>query len=173
MLLPYTNPTPKLSPHRRLCISTFPQKTRSVWFISVLKSGDMGQCPHKSPSPCNTYVIPVSLYKFMSSFVTKTRAHTHTYKHTSLAHSRAGQNTIFLASKLRYKSTSNIQSFGGRGLNIFFSLIKAGISVRLSVCLHFYYVENRSSNRLHAWQVCCCDAVSHFGCNMDTWHVHN
>ncbi len=27
VLLPYTNPTPKLSPHRRLCISTFPQKT--------------------------------------------------------------------------------------------------------------------------------------------------
>ncbi len=27
VLLPYTYPTPKLSPHRRLCISTFPQKT--------------------------------------------------------------------------------------------------------------------------------------------------
>ncbi len=29
--------------------------------------------------------------------------------------------------------------------------------MRLSaVCLHFYYVDNRSSNRLHAWRVCCC-----------------
>ncbi len=55
-----------------------PQKTHSVWFISVLKSGDMGQCPEKSPSPCNTCVISVSLYKSMSWFVTKTRAHTHT-----------------------------------------------------------------------------------------------
>ncbi len=27
VLLPYTYPTPKLSPHRRLCISTFPKKT--------------------------------------------------------------------------------------------------------------------------------------------------
>ncbi len=27
VLLPYTYPIPKLSPHRRLCISTFPQKT--------------------------------------------------------------------------------------------------------------------------------------------------
>ncbi len=27
VLLPYTNPIPKLSPHRRLCISTFPKKT--------------------------------------------------------------------------------------------------------------------------------------------------
>ncbi len=42
----------------------------------------MGQCPHKSPSPCNTYVIPMSLYKFMSSFVTKKRTHTRTQTHT-------------------------------------------------------------------------------------------
>ncbi len=56
-----------------------PKKPHSVWFISVLKSGDMGQCPEKSPSPCNTCVIPVSLYKSMSWFVTKTRAHTHTH----------------------------------------------------------------------------------------------
>ncbi len=27
VLLPYTYPIPKLSPHRRLCISTFPKKT--------------------------------------------------------------------------------------------------------------------------------------------------
>ncbi len=76
--------------------------------------------------------------------------------------------------ELRYKSASNIRSFGGRGLNIFFSLIKAGISVRLSVCLHFYYVKNRSSNRLHAWQVCCCDAVSHFGAigTRDTFRIN-
>ncbi len=43
---------------------------------------DMGQCPHKSPCPCNTYVIPMSLYKFMSSFVTKRHTHTHTHTHT-------------------------------------------------------------------------------------------
>ncbi len=68
-----------------------PKKPHSVWFISVLKSGDMGQCPEKSPSPCNTCVIPVSLYKSMSWFVTKTRTHarkhackhhTHTHTHT-------------------------------------------------------------------------------------------
>ncbi len=87
---------------------------------------------------------------------------------------RAGPNTIFWAAKLRYKSTSNIRSFGGRGLNIFFSLIKAGISVRLSVWLHLYYVKNRSSNRLHPWQVCCCDAVSHFGAiwTRDTFRIN-
>ncbi len=65
-----------------------PKKPHSVWFISVLKSGDMGQCPEKSPSPCNTCVIPVSLYKSMSWFVTKTRTHTHTHTHThTLTHS--------------------------------------------------------------------------------------
>ncbi len=66
-----------------------PKKPHSVWFISVLKSGDMGQCPEKSPSPCNTCVIPVSLYKSMSWFVTKMRTHTHTHTHThARAHSR-------------------------------------------------------------------------------------
>ncbi len=55
------------------------KKTHSAWFISVLKSGDMGQCPHKSPSRCNSYVIPVSLYKSMSSFITKICTHTHTH----------------------------------------------------------------------------------------------
>ncbi len=82
-------PTPKLSPHRRHFYPS-QKKTHSVWFISVLKSGDTGKCPHKSPSPCNTGVIPMSLYKFMSSFVTKTHARTHTHTHT---HARTHAHT--------------------------------------------------------------------------------
>ncbi len=72
-----------------------PKKPHSVWFISVLKSGDMGQCPEKSPSPCNTCVIPVSLYKSMSWFVTKTRTHTpHTHTHThTCTHTRTHTHT--------------------------------------------------------------------------------
>ncbi len=31
VLLPYTYPTPKLSPHRRRCISTFPPKKRTLY----------------------------------------------------------------------------------------------------------------------------------------------
>ncbi len=31
VLLPYTYPTPKLSPHRRLCISTFPPKKLTLY----------------------------------------------------------------------------------------------------------------------------------------------
>ncbi len=67
VLLPYTYPTPKLSPHRRRCISTFPQKNTHCMIYKHFKLWGHWKCPHKSPSPCNTYVIPMSLYKFVSS----------------------------------------------------------------------------------------------------------
>ncbi len=70
-------PTPKLSPHRRRCISTFPQKTHFVWFISVFKSGDMRQCPHKSPSPCNT-----CHHSNLCPRLSQKRTHTHTLLYT-------------------------------------------------------------------------------------------
>jgi len=67
VLLPYTYPTPKLSLHRRRCISTFPPKNAHCMIYKHLKLWGHWKCPHKSPSPCNTYVIPMSLYKFVSS----------------------------------------------------------------------------------------------------------
>ncbi len=67
VLLPYTYPTPKLSPHRRRCISTFPPKNSLCMIYKCFKLWGHWKCPHKSPSPCNTYVIPMSLYKFVSS----------------------------------------------------------------------------------------------------------
>ncbi len=67
VLLPYTYPTPKLSPHRRRCISTFPPKNAHCMIYQHFKLWGHWKCPHKSPSPCNTYVIPMSLYKFVSS----------------------------------------------------------------------------------------------------------
>ncbi len=67
VLLPYTYPTPKLSPHRRRCISTFPPKNSLCMIYKHFKLWGHWKCPHKSPSPCNTYVIPMSLYKFVSS----------------------------------------------------------------------------------------------------------
>ncbi len=42
----------------------------------------LGKFPHQSPSLCNTYVIPMSLYEVMSSDVTKMHKHTHTHTHT-------------------------------------------------------------------------------------------
>ncbi len=67
VLLPYTYPTPKLSPHRRRCISISPQKNSLCMIYKRFKLWGHWKCPHKSPSPCNTYVIPMSLYKFVSS----------------------------------------------------------------------------------------------------------
>ncbi len=67
VLLPYTYPTPKLSPHRRRCISIFPQKNSLCMIYKRFKLWRHWKCPHKSPSPCNTCVIPMSLYKFVSS----------------------------------------------------------------------------------------------------------
>ncbi len=67
VLLPYTYPTPKLSPHRRRCIYIFPQKNSLCMIYKRFKLWGHWKCPHKSPSPCNTCVIPMSLYKFVSS----------------------------------------------------------------------------------------------------------
>ncbi len=52
--LPYTYPTPKLSPYRRRCISTFPQKNSLCMIYKRFKLWGHWKCPHKSPSPCNT-----------------------------------------------------------------------------------------------------------------------
>ncbi len=67
VLLPYTYPTPKLSPHRRRCISTFPPKNSLCMIYKRFELWGHWKCPHKSPSPCNTYVIHMSLYTFVST----------------------------------------------------------------------------------------------------------
>ncbi len=48
-------------------ISTFPQKNLLCVIYKHFELWGHWKCPHKSPSPCNTYVIPMSLYKFVSS----------------------------------------------------------------------------------------------------------
>ncbi len=86
VLLPYTYPTPKLSPHRRLCISTFPKKPHSVWFISVLKSGGTWVNVLKSHLHL---VIPVSYlchYTNLCPDLSQKRAQTHTHTHTHTTH---------------------------------------------------------------------------------------
>ncbi len=97
VLLPYTYPTPKLSPHRRRCISIFPQKTLSVWFISILNYGDTENvlinhlllvipmsypwhytnlCPHKPHKHAHTHTHA------RTHTHTRTDRHTHTHTHT-------------------------------------------------------------------------------------------
>ncbi len=81
VLLPYTYPTPKLSPHRRLCISIFPQKNSLCMIYKRFKLWGHWKCPHKSPSPCNTYVIPCH-YTNLCPHKPHKHAHTHTHTHT-------------------------------------------------------------------------------------------
>ncbi len=52
VLLPYTYPTPKLSSHRRRCISTFPPKNAHCMIYKHFKLWGHWKRPHKSPSPC-------------------------------------------------------------------------------------------------------------------------
>ncbi len=83
VLLPYTYPTPKLSPHRRRCISIFPQKN-SVWFISVLNYGDTENVLINHL----LLVIPMSYpchYTNLCPHKPHKHAHTHTHTHTQAA----------------------------------------------------------------------------------------
>ncbi len=93
VLLPYTYPTPKLSPHRRRCISIFPQKNSlcmiykrfELWghWMSYPMSYPChytNLCPHKphkhAPPPhTHTHTLSLSL----SPSHTHTRAYTHTH----------------------------------------------------------------------------------------------
>ncbi len=83
VLLTYTYPTPKLSPHRRRCIYIFPQKNSLCMIYKRFKLWGHRKCPHKSPSPCNTYVIPMSLYTCVSSCHRNTHTHTFSDIHRS------------------------------------------------------------------------------------------
>ncbi len=83
VLLPYTYPTPKLSPHRRRCIYTPPpKKTHSVWFISILNYGDTENVLINHL----LLVIPMSYpchYTNLCPHKPHKHAHTHTHTHTS------------------------------------------------------------------------------------------
>ncbi len=78
LLLPYTYPTPKLSPHRRRCISIFPQKNSLCMIYKRFKLWGHWKCPHKSPSPCNTYVI-IQICVLINHINMHTHTHTHTH----------------------------------------------------------------------------------------------
>ncbi len=84
VLLPYTYPTPKLSPHRRhrSAFLFSPQKTHSVWFISVLNYGDTENVLINHL----LLVIPMSYpchYTNLCPNKPHKHAHTHTHTHTN------------------------------------------------------------------------------------------
>ncbi len=81
VLLPYTYPTPKLSPHRRLCISTFPPKNAHCMIISILNYGDTENVLINHL----LLVIPMSYpchYTNLCPHKPHKHAHTHTHTHT-------------------------------------------------------------------------------------------
>ncbi len=82
VLLPYTYPTPKLSPHRRLCASLdFSKKHHLVCFLSLFEYGDIGSVLIKHLQIVNTSVIPM-LFIQICVLITHINPHTHTYIYT-------------------------------------------------------------------------------------------
>ncbi len=77
VLLPYTYPTPKLTPHRRRCISIFPQKNSLCMIYKRFKLWGHWKCPHKSPSPCNTCHTHVIIQ--ICVLINHINMHTHTH----------------------------------------------------------------------------------------------
>ncbi len=95
VLLPYTYPTPKPSPHRRRCISTFPQKNSLCMIYKRLNYGDTENVLINHL----LLVIPMSYpcyYTNLCPHKPHKHAHTHTHKHTlslSLSHTHTHTHT--------------------------------------------------------------------------------
>ncbi len=81
VLLPYTYPTPKLSPHRRRCISTFPPKYAHCMIYKRFKLWDTENVLINHL----LLVIPMSYpchYTNLCPHKPHKHAHTHTHTHT-------------------------------------------------------------------------------------------
>ncbi len=111
VLLPYTYPTPKLSPHRRLCaFLDFQKKHHLVMFLSLLNYGEIGSvlinhlqiviplsypchytnlCPHKPHKPAHTHTHT---------------PHTHTHTHHTHTHTHTTQRFPFFVGTLHRRN---------------------------------------------------------------------
>ncbi len=104
VLLTYTYPTPKLSPHRRRCISIFPQKNSLCMIYKRFKLWGHWKCPHKSPSPCNTCHTHVIIQ--ICVLINHINMHTHSLSHThTLSLSLTLTHTISLSRSLSHTHT--------------------------------------------------------------------
>ncbi len=104
VLLPYTYPTPKLSPHRRRCISTFPPKNSlcmiykhfKLWGQNVLINHLLLVIPMSYP--CHyTNLCPHKPHKHEH-----THAHTHTHTHILFTHRGFTTEKVLLLSSVIY-----------------------------------------------------------------------
>ncbi len=137
VLLPYTYPTPKLSPHRRRCISIFPQKN-SLCFISVLNYGDTENVHINHlllvipmSYPCHyTNLCPHKPHKHAHVSHTHTSSHTHRshtrLSHTHLSHTHTHTHAKHVTKSLTHTHThTNTNTFIKSIYDFFpFSLLK-------------------------------------------------
>ncbi len=110
VLLPYTYPTPKLSPHKRRCISTFPQKTHSVWLCMNYGDTDNILINHLL---LVIPVIPMSLYRKRGEVLSRCPGQIHPL--TSDHHGLLIIPIHWLASSLCLLSTSKLVCGGRSG----------------------------------------------------------
>ncbi len=87
VLLPYTYPTPKLSPHRRLCAFLDFKKTPFSMFLSLLNYGDIGSVLINHlhiviPLSYPCYYTNLCPHKPLNRPHTPPHTHTHTHTHT-------------------------------------------------------------------------------------------
>ncbi len=82
VLLPYTYPTPKLSPHRRRVHFRYSKKHHLVCFLSLLNYGDIGSVLIKHLQ----IVIPLSYpcHYTICVLINHINPHTHTHTHAAL-----------------------------------------------------------------------------------------
>ncbi len=120
VLLSYTYPTPKLSPHRRRCISTFPPKNI---FISILNYGDTENVLINHL----LLVIPMSHpchYTNLCPHKPHKHAHTHTHTHT---HTKKIQHSCFSPYIMIYNGVQN-----GRLIDLFYSMDKKYLTLSVT-----------------------------------------
>ncbi len=96
VLLPYTYPTPKLSPHKSAFVFST-QKTHSVWFISFLNYGNtenvaMNHLLLVIPMSYTCHYTNLCPHKPHKCAHTRTQTHTHTHTHAH-THARTQAHT--------------------------------------------------------------------------------
>ncbi len=92
VLLPYTYPTPKLSPHRRRAFLLSPQKTHTVWFISILNYGD-------TENVLINHLLLVIPMSYPCHYTNLNHINMHTHKHAR-THTHTNTHTLYIVIKI-------------------------------------------------------------------------
>ncbi len=113
----------------------FLKKNLTLLFINLLKNGDMGKCPHKSPSPCNTchthVFIQICVLICHKNTHTRVHARTLTHSHTH-ARTRAFTHTHTHTHRVIFQSHADRRSWISRS-----QTLQSELSQRVKVNLYF------------------------------------